>query len=546
MTSWPELTSHLKETTQSSGPGAPINIHNDMSNVAITEGDCNAVLFNGKTVAFDLVLDAQRLTFTTQHATKRNLEIKPTQAVLRLRKSSVESKSQVFISGDDRVVCVNESPNSSDMTFIGFPELQRNDLRKSLLHQLGTFSQSIQDTVLSSSNSDISAYALDRDEVSTLPWDIQHAAVSIEDGASLGVMLGQIDSRAQIRQRVELHTNTRAKRFVGVVKLSRKLWNNLEHGRLNTQDIFWSFSHDEIHNSTHALRQHTWNAAHRLSWRQPIGFGPMMSPRQNIGHQSLLNPRGDRLGGALSLVATIRFRTSATLLRNIFPKEAYSFIKPDTVAEASYVFQGIENLSWLGGGGYNLVLFQVHDVQHTSDVDGQVRQGSFVALVMEDLTDPILSGREDLGWPKLYSEIDVRDGIQSDQDFSVFMSWRGTQWASFTWSSLQDFQQPVQSVSEEISGNTFVHKYMPATVNMPCRTAADADYDVMMPPPSTNSRPVNWNYTATEAQINISRGSEKSLPTLWHIVERLPVFEVVDAKIGRKAGQDDFSGATRV
>jgi hypothetical protein len=301
----------------------------------------------------------------------------------------------------------------------------------------------------------------------------------------------------------------------------------------------------------------------------------MASPRQ----QGLNSPRPDGLSAARSTVASIRFRTSATLIRNLFPSTAYSFVKRDTVAEASFIFQAIDNLSWLGGGGYNLVMFQIHGIRHQNG-DGSANEGSYIPLVLEDLADPIISGREDLGWPKLYSDIAVKKGSEAG-DLLVELFWRGVKWASFSWNDLKDFQQeqtanyvnrnghtngttdsngvqPRQTNTSESlkdndvnhkqsqGGNLFVHKYIPAITDSPQRKTADADYDVMMPP-STST--VEWQKVADHASFEISPRTAKELPTLHHIASRLfelPVFGIVEAKMGKSQGQDDFASATRV
>lgn len=372
--------------------------------------------------------------------------------------------------------------------------------------------------------------------------------VAIEDGVSLGVLLSGLKAKGDIRERLGIYEKTRRDRVIQLKDFSLKTWNDLKKGHFQRKGTDYAFSHDEVHHATQLIRQHTWDNTSRIIWRQPVGFGPMMSPRQHISRSICSNPRPDRLGEARSLTASIRFRTSKSLLLNLLPSNKYTFSKRGDIAEASFVFQSIENLAWLGGGGYNLVLFQIHDIQHRGDANGVTRDGSYVALVLEDLADPIVSGREDLGWPKLYSEIGVIDEIKSGGGLSATLSWRGFKWLSLSWNNLQPYQQSPQPVKAS-PDHVFVHKYIPATTETPNRQAADADYDVLMPPASPVSKPIQWQHNATNPLFTFESGTEQELPTLWHVVDRLaelPNLGIVEARIGTKDGQDDFSGAIRV
>lgn len=304
----------------------------------------------------------------------------------------------------------------------------------------------------------------------------------------------------------------------------------LEHG----------LSHDEIHASTQRLREHQWQKRTRCYWRQPISFGPLPGPRQDLWNY----PRPNGLSEAHSTVATITFRTSATLLRNLFPSDAYSFIRPDTVAQASVSIQSIQNLPWLGGRGYDLVMFHLHGVQYRRRDNGSTIQGSYCPVLFENLADPILSGREELGWPKLFSDIAVQQ--PSEAEYHAQVSWNGVQWASFSMTMLQN-QNNVRKPSDSVGKkNLLVHKYMPATTSQPCREKADADYAVLV-----NASPavVEQRTSTSAAKFNIIPRTERELPTLHPIVNRLaelPVLEIVEATVEKVLGMDDFSTTARI
>ncbi|SLM35927.1 Acetoacetate decarboxylase beta barrel domain [Lasallia pustulata] len=284
-----------------------------------------------------------------------------------------------------------------------------------------------------------------------------------------------------------------------------------------------------------------------------------------------------------STTATIKFKTSATLLRTLFPNTSYRFHKTDTVALASLSVQTLSNLDWLAGGSYDLLALYVHGVEYTTST-GEKLSGSYCPVMFENLTDPILSGREELGFPKLFSDIHVTttasDGDGSERGSSgggkceARISWRGAEWATFSWSGLKDQSSPMQAdgtttvtdpkggakeeeeEEEEEQQGLFVHKCIPSSSLTPHHQephlrALDAEYDVFVPSYKLDggvkkTRTQKAEHAAFEIKGGL--GWEK-LPTLQHIVgwmADMPVFEVVETRIVQADGVGDLSGARRV
>ena len=329
-------------------------------------------------------------------------------------------------------------------------------------------------------------------------------------------------------------------------------------------------SHDEYHASTQILREHQWQQNRNLYWRQPTVFGPMPGPRQDFHGNSHLSSSSS----SSSITATIKFKTSATLLRTLFPNASYRFNKPDTVAQASFSVETLQNMAWLGGGSYDLLGFYIHDVQYTTR-SGETLHGSYCPVMFENLTDPILSGREELGYPKLYADISItprNDGDASDVEARI--AWRGAEWATFRWRGLRDPAQQQRSSSAGVSQNgapqdddkkgndnndnnshqegMLVHKCIPASDGAERGNhTADAEYDVFIPAPETRgTRRTKRVRHADHAEFQFEEDvGPKRLPTLHHIVSRLaeiPVFEVVAASLVEADGVGDLSGARRI
>ena len=187
--------------------------------------------------------------------------------------------------------------------------------------------------------------------------------------------------------------------------------------------------------------------------------------------------------------------------------------------------------------------------------------------MFENLTDPILSGREELGFPKVFSDISITAGGDEGSSNEARISWRGAEWAKFVWKGLEEHSQTATTAADGTNGNVdgdqpsrsdtdsqglFVHKCIPVS-DMADREKrrADAEYDVFLPSffgTVGGSKTTKIRKTAN-AEFKIEDLGFKKLPTLHHVVERLaelPVIEVVEATIIEAEGLGDLSGARRL
>ena len=368
-----------------------------------------------------------------------------------------------------------------------------------------------------------------------LPHQGQGGAQAIEDGVALGVLLPFGTKPADVPARLKLYEECRKERAEMVQEFTRQSGADIQPGHLNNaakvmKFMVYNCAHDEHHHSIQKLREWQHKQRPDLYWRMPISFGPSPGPRQDF--------RGQRRDNSRSTFVTtsIKFKTSRTLLQNLFPTHSYSFASLDTMAYASYIQTTLGHMDWLGGGGYNYFGLYLHGVQYTKR-DGSVLNGTYLPVMFEDLTDPILSGREELGFPKLYSDIDVHHAADS---YSMKASWRHAQFVQLELEGLQDHDRSLPQPDDGL----FFYKYIPATGE---RGTADAEYPVCDPeqPPVKLRRSLR----ASKGSISIHGLDWKSLPTLHHIAERLaelPVFEFVEGTVTEGEGVHDFSRAYRV
>ncbi|KAF4626548.1 hypothetical protein G7Y89_g11613 [Cudoniella acicularis] len=252
--------------------------------------------------------------------------------------------------------------------------------------------------------------------------------------------------------------------------------------------------------------------------------------------------------------------TSRTLLNNLLPNDSFAFAAPGTVAEATLTCTTLDKMEWLGGSGYDMTSLMLHGVRYTKK-DGSSILGSFLTLMFENLADPILSGREEAGFPKLFCDIDVRDEKGS---FEVSASWRGQQFGKLAWEDLKESEDPNHAPEPETSETqtqscaagkeiekekgVFVYRYIPRVGE---RGKPDDEYVVLAPPPNRPavSTALTRRAVAQGARISFDARNWKELPTLHHTASRLaeiPVLEVVRAQIVESTGVDDLSAAFRL
>ncbi|KKK11821.1 FAD binding domain protein [Aspergillus rambellii] len=376
-----------------------------------------------------------------------------------------------------------------------------------------------------------------------LPHQGQGAGVAIEDAASLAVVLPLGTPVEEVPLRLQLYDQIRHQRASRIQEFSRLAGRDRSE-ETEALDIYgftnYNFGHDEWDNSTQKLREWTWNRIPKPYWRMPIAFGPMPGPRQT--HLGV--PRDG--SKSTFTTASIKFKTSRTLLQNLFPpdRQGWRFSSPDTIAYASFSQTTLDKMEWLGGSGYKHIGLYIHGVEYVKK-DGSVVKGSYLPILFESLTDPIVSGREELGMPKLYTSVDVYRRATS---YRIRTGWQGALWGNFLLENLVevDPSSATGGISGEADEGILAYKYLPksgrANKNIPAEEYPIFDpFSEAVPTP----RPQRM-FTTTQASFQIDPLDWEQLPTLHHVISRLaelPVYEIVGAKLVEGEGVPDVSGA---
>ncbi|KAF4962159.1 hypothetical protein FSARC_9733 [Fusarium sarcochroum] len=390
-----------------------------------------------------------------------------------------------------------------------------------------------------------------------LPHQGQGGGIAIEDAASLAALLPLGTTVKDMPKRLALYEKIRDERAHTVQEFTRQAGEDLNaenRAKFDIQKFLnYNFNHDEWHNSSRALKELLWSQNGNVHWKSPVSFGPMPSPRQ--GHYGKRRPSDEESFKTWS----IRFKSSATYLKTLFPTTQFSFYKPGTVAEATFLCTELNGMKWLGGGGYKFFGLWIHGVQYEKK-DGSKIYGSFLAVLLEDLADPIITGREELGMPKIFCNIDVEE---KGETTNIRCSWRGAQFVDITMNGLGQDVKAETNGTNDTNGHTtpngpdshpapkdqgtLVYRYIPSVGNP---GVPDAAYTVFLENGlETNTRRVESSSVGSGSDLKLTAGTWDTLPTLNNIAtgfSEIPIYDIIESKVESGRGVDDISHARRI
>jgi hypothetical protein len=232
-------------------------------------------------------------------------------------------------------------------------------------------------------------------------------------------------------------------------------------------------------------------------YRMPVFFGPTPGPRQfrDLARYDWGTlPRRHVLGA--------RFLSDATVLQGWLPPGFSVWGEPVVTCEVTY----FDGFGWLAGRGYNMCDLKFNAVYRKS---GPTVHGTLLIVRYENLCDPILSGREELGHNKLWCEIPPLR--EHEGRAATEMSWLGcTFWKIAAW-DLVDAPATPPPPDPQHRG-LLSYKYMPRTGEW---GTPDVAYATLTPPAWTGQiirRQVG------RGEVRFVRPQWEELPTMYHMI----------------------------
>ena len=257
-------------------------------------------------------------------------------------------------------------------------------------------------------------------------------------------------------------------------------------------------------------------------YRMPTHFGPAPGPRQippEATADATLSPR--------KTLITASFLTEASALEEHIPERFELAGEPVVTVEFHYM----TNIDWLAGRGYTMIQLW-WPVIFRGERDRVT--GRFLAVMWENLADPIITGRGEVGQPKLFA--DIPDFQRLDSGYCCTASWMGFRFLEVR---VSDVTSPAAASPQQppLDG-TLMLKYVPRTGDW-----SDAEVcQVTFTPAATPSLTVESRVPAT-GTIAFRHAAWTDLPTMYHVVNALadlPLLAPRGASISRTRGGKSY------
>jgi hypothetical protein len=251
-------------------------------------------------------------------------------------------------------------------------------------------------------------------------------------------------------------------------------------------------------------------------YRMPSHFGPMFGPRNIPPSVSLDHTRFPR-----STVVTYRFLSTVEALSNHLPPGFEVSGEPVVSLDIAYITE----IPWLAGRGYNLALVSWPAVFRGAE-DTEV--GRFAAVLFESFADPIITGRDELGHPKIYCEIPPL--IVSDDAVTARLAWDGHEFLRVQVSGLSP-ERPATAIDDFPTGGWLQWKYIPGT---PPSAGPDASYPTHSPDPLAADIHPNMTIDARhfgQGTLTRHRVRWEDMPTLWNVVNGIAALPHLEPRL---------------
>lgn len=260
-------------------------------------------------------------------------------------------------------------------------------------------------------------------------------------------------------------------------------------------------------------------------YEMPVHFGPCCGPRSGPDGQRLF-----ALGPQESTQHILVYETDPAALERVLP-EGFSVRRPYVIV----THKMHRNLPWLAGHGYNVTTFNTPVTYQGRE---ETIHGQYQLAIWENHADPIICGREQLGYAKIFADIEDIHTCRGLSRASL-SSW-GFRFVDLEFDTARAPEDPelLQSILFDPENEGLLHyKYVPHTGDG--FSAADVSYVTLSPkqyplpedlPPLP---PQDRSWCSGSLTWHVPRWED--MPTQYHVVRGMASLPVVR-----------YVGATRV
>jgi hypothetical protein len=232
-------------------------------------------------------------------------------------------------------------------------------------------------------------------------------------------------------------------------------------------------------------------------YRMPVVFGPSVSPRQM--------PDGSpaNMTTARVTVAGVKFLTDAQRLDRLLPPGFTLDGEPVVTAEFFY----FTHLEWLAGRGYNIV-----KVDYPARFQGKrdTAKGPFLAVLWENRTDCCTTGREEVGYAKIFADIFPPAVAKGEQRYLAAVDGH-----PIVQMRLHDIVETTPPAAAAVDG--VLHYYYVPKIGHP--GVAEVEHAVISP--TVPNPPKIRKFFSARGDVDFPRATFEQLPTQFMIVNAL-------------------------
>ncbi|MDA0232776.1 MAG: acetoacetate decarboxylase family protein [Chloroflexi bacterium] len=259
-------------------------------------------------------------------------------------------------------------------------------------------------------------------------------------------------------------------------------------------------------------------------YRMPTVFGPATGPRRGPDGRIF-----DCIDNPKSIHIAVSFLSNADQLNSLLPDRFELSGEPIVTVSGGYM----KEIEWLAGRGYNTL-----GVSFPATFKGErdTATGQLLTVLWENLTDPIITGREELGFAKIYCALPEPEITPSTASASA--NWLGFEFMKMELTGLAEGSDNAPPAFANSDG-TLHYKYMPRTGEW---GTADSEYAVITPAAGSNARVLERR--SGNGTVTWNRARWEDLPTQYNIVNGIADLEVrewLGATVTKTIGGKDLS-----
>ncbi|WP_428312859.1 acetoacetate decarboxylase family protein [Hydrocarboniphaga sp.] len=259
-----------------------------------------------------------------------------------------------------------------------------------------------------------------------------------------------------------------------------------------------------------------------VRYRMPAVFGPAPGPRQKPDGTPWLPAETGTMNCQWT---TVYYRTDRAKMEKLLPPGFEIRGEPIVAVSLSH----FKNLYWLAGRGYG-ILFVDFPVVYTGK--SETISGHFCPVLWEGRPDAIMTGREELGFPKLFADMPDLKVDEATGAVSAEASWFDFKFFDISLNGLSEVQG-----DKTLPGNggpAMFYKYMP-------RTGVGAGADVAyvtssqpLPGMPLDAAPIKFGdanfrkWKAESGSVNWHRAKFEQLPTTFHVVNGMADLNIIE------------------